>query len=206
MSTCSAGLLTNLAEGIAGRGGGGEGETRTNSNSILTLLTAAEYSHDYLPVSVLEQQPLLDRDLVNGTTNSAPLQPVTTEGHASYTMERPTEKRRRSTLPQAEHQQSTSSQAPSDRRMRGNSDEQEAQLSQTLPEANQASTDASLLDTSMMNSPKEPNSLTGDAQFIENQENNQASAAFDMTTTTAGTLNLLNLQQKVTDPLRLATI
>ncbi|KFY99052.1 hypothetical protein V498_01026 [Pseudogymnoascus sp. VKM F-4517 (FW-2822)] len=170
-------------DGLAGCGGGGEGETRTNSNSILDLLTAAEYSHGYLPVLVPEQQPLLGRDLVNGKPNSAPLQPVTTGGTALYTMERPMEKRRRSTLPQVEHQHSTSSQAPSNRRMRGNSAEQEAQLSQSLPETNLASTDASLLD--VINSSENPNSSTGNAQSIENQIMNQASAP----TTTPGPLD-----------------
>ncbi|OBT59274.1 hypothetical protein VE04_00369 [Pseudogymnoascus sp. 24MN13] len=170
-------------DGRAGRAGGGEGETRTNSNSILALLTAAEYSHGYLPVLVPEQQPLLDRDLVNGTPNSAPLQPVTTGGPALYTMERPMEKRRRSTVPHVEHQHSTSSQAPSNRRMRGNSAEQEEQFSQSLPETNLASTDASLLD--VINSSEDPNSSTGNAQSIENQKMNQASAP----TTTPGPLD-----------------
>lgn len=174
MPSCPTGLLTSLANGLARCGGGREGETRTNSNSILSLLTAAEYSHGYLPVLVPEQQPLLDRDLVNGTPNSPPLQPVTTGGPALYTMERPMEKRRRSTLPQVEHQQSTSSQAPSNRRMRGNSAEQEERFSQSLPETNLASTDASLLDVT--NSSEDPNSSTGNAQSIENQKMNQASA------------------------------
>lgn len=203
MLSCSAGLLTSLADGLAGCGGGGEGETRTYSNSILDLLTAAEYS--YLPVLVPEQQPLLGRDLVNGKPNSAPLQPVTTGGPALYTMERPMEKRRRSTLPQVEHQRSTSSQAPSNRRMRGNSAEQAAQFSQSLPETNLASTDASLLD--VINSSEDPNLSTGNSQLIENQKMNQASAP----TTTPGTLNSLRLfksQQKVTEhrPPRLSAI